>query len=239
MHTTQPNRRTGHFICRVRGGIVGVAAAAGVLMPVAAAVPAHAQTTKPYSTPGTYTLTVPQGVSQIRVVLTGAGGGGSMGTRNEAYMVPGSGGGGGATSFCTLAVRPGDTLTVTVGAGGAAPNGDGLSGTASSISYSGSGGASADAGGGGHTGPSGHGNAGGAGGFNATWCAGSDAGQDFGKDGAPSVGKDAGGAGGAPGAGVSSACPAGTGRGGNGANPAPPPHQRGLPGGNGCVVITY
>jgi hypothetical protein len=240
VNTPQPSRRTGNLFCRVRGGIVGVTAAAGVLLPVAGTAPAHAQAQKVYTAPGTYTLTTPNGVSQIRAVLTGAGGGGSMGTSTSIYLVPGSGGGGAATSFCTLAVHPGDILTITVGAGGAAPNGDGLSGTASSISYANADGASADTGGGGHTDPMGHGNAGGTGGMNATWCAGSDAGQHFGQDGAPGVGKkDVGGAGGAPGAGVSSACPADTGRGGNGANPAPAPYQRGFPGANGCVVLTY
>ncbi|GAA4605939.1 hypothetical protein GCM10023195_20920 [Actinoallomurus liliacearum] len=217
---------------------MGVAAAAGILLPVAGSVPAHAQTQKVYTAPGATTFTVPTGVSQIRVVLTGAGGGGSMGTGNTVYLSGGSGGGGGATSFCTLAVHPGDNMTITVGAGGAAPNGDGLAGTASSIAYANEGGASADAGGGGHTGPGGHEDAGGAGGMNATWCAGSDAGQNFGQAGTAGV-KDAGGPGGAPGAGVSSACPAGTGRGGNGADSAPAPYRRGFPGANGCVVLVY
>jgi hypothetical protein len=73
---------------------------------VAGTVSAHAQTQKVYATPGTNTLAVPTGASQIRVVLTGAGGGGSMGTSNTVYLPSGSGGGGGATSFCTLAVPP-------------------------------------------------------------------------------------------------------------------------------------
>ncbi|MCO5999373.1 glycine-rich domain-containing protein [Actinoallomurus rhizosphaericola] len=240
MHTNirQPGRRRGDLLCRVRGGVVNVAAAAGVVLPLAGAVPAHAETRRVYAAPGTTTFTVPTRVSRIRVVLTGAGGGGSMGTRNDAYLPSGSGGGGGATSFCTLAVHPGDTMTITVGAGGAAPNGDGLSGTASSVAYPNAGGASADAGGGGHTGPGGHGNAGGAGGMKATWCVGDDAGHNFGQDGTAGV-KDTGGPGGAPGAGVSNACPAGTGRGGNGADSAPAPFRRGFPGANGCVVLTY
>ncbi|GLY91741.1 hypothetical protein Airi02_096690 [Actinoallomurus iriomotensis] len=237
-HTPQPGRRTGNLFCRVRGGVVGVAAAAGVLLSTAGTVPAYAQTQRVYAAPGTNTFTVPTGVSRIGVVLTGAGGGGSMGTGNTVYLSGGSGGGGGATSFCTLAVQPGDQMTITVGAGGAAPNGDGLAGTASSVAYAGAGGASADAGGGGHTGPGGHDNAGGAGGMNATWCAGDDAGQNFGQAGTAGV-KDTGGPGGAPGAGVSSACPAGVGRGGNGADSAPAPYRRGFPGANGCVVLTY
>ncbi|WP_066944981.1 glycine-rich domain-containing protein [Microtetraspora fusca] len=130
-----------------------------------------------------YTFVVPAGVSKIRAALTGAGGGGgasAYGSRNRP-TTGGAGGGGGATAACTLAVRPGDTLTIAVGAGGTSAGAqDGKPGTNSTISYPNAGGASAE-GGGGYVN-----HQGGAGGYGATWCVGTDGGLTFGQAGTSS-----------------------------------------------------
>lgn len=67
-----------------------------------------------YTTPGSYTWTVPDGVTLIQIVATGGGGGASL---------PGTGSGGnggnGGMVTATLAVTPGDTLSLYVGGGGA------------------------------------------------------------------------------------------------------------------------
>jgi len=74
------------------------------------------------NTPGTYTFTVPAGVTQVTVETWGAGGRGGSGTQanlpspNDAFGTYG-GGGGGAYSRSTLNVTPGQILTYVVGAG--------------------------------------------------------------------------------------------------------------------------
>lgn len=65
-----------------------------------------------YSTPGTYTFTVPSAVSSINVVAVGAGGGGG------GFNSGGGGGGGGLGWKNNIAVSPGQTYTVVVGSGG-------------------------------------------------------------------------------------------------------------------------
>ncbi|NBR99945.1 MAG: DUF1566 domain-containing protein, partial [Actinobacteria bacterium] len=70
--------------------------------------------TQLFNTPGTYTWTVPAGVTAITVGAVGGGGGGSQKTTG------GSGGGGGLTSYSnSIAVTPGTTCTIIVGSGGA------------------------------------------------------------------------------------------------------------------------
>lgn len=86
-----------------------------------------------YGTPGTYTWTVPAGVTSIQVECWGSGGHGGNGgsTHTETYTgegwfltgsytdQPGGGGGGGAYSVrYALAVSPGQTFSVTVPVGG-------------------------------------------------------------------------------------------------------------------------
>ena len=68
-----------------------------------------------YGTAGTYTFTVPSGVSKISCVVVGSGG---LGNQN-GYGGPGvKGGGGGALSFTNcIPTTPGESLTVIVGAG--------------------------------------------------------------------------------------------------------------------------
>lgn len=66
-----------------------------------------------YTTPGTYTFTVPAGVTSLSIVGVGGGGGGAQNTTSP------SGGGGGMVKYTNnIAVTPGETLTVVIGAGG-------------------------------------------------------------------------------------------------------------------------
>jgi hypothetical protein len=77
-----------------------------------------------FTTPGTYSWTVPTDVTSINVVTVGggAGGGYSRGT--------GSGGGGGLAYVNFISVTPGETLTVGVGTGGKGQNFSGIGSTA-------------------------------------------------------------------------------------------------------------
>lgn len=90
----------------------------------------------PYTTAGTYTFTVPPTITSISAVCVGGGGGGggNDGDSDES----GGGGGGGALAYqISIAVTPGESLTVVVGAAGAAGgniNNDGIAGGTSSIS---------------------------------------------------------------------------------------------------------
>lgn len=65
-----------------------------------------------FSSPGTYTFTVPARVSTISAVAVGGGGGGSY------IWSYGAGGGGGTAWIAGLPVTPGETFTVGVGGGG-------------------------------------------------------------------------------------------------------------------------
>jgi len=89
---------------------------------------AIAQTTDVFSTPGTYTWTVPPCVTTITVQVWGGGGGGgaiwsrfdptqTSITSDEICTSAGGGGGGGFTTR-TYTVVPGQNYTVVVGAGG-------------------------------------------------------------------------------------------------------------------------
>ena len=80
-----------------------------------------------YLTAGTFTFTVPPAITSISAVCIGGGGGGAgADTRSGQGM---GGGGGGALCYGTIAVTPGEILSVTVGAGG---NGGGSGGAAGS-----------------------------------------------------------------------------------------------------------
>tara|TARA_B100000131_G_C18108647_1_gene608812 strand:+ start:130 stop:1707 length:1578 start_codon:yes stop_codon:yes gene_type:complete len=70
---------------------------------------------KEYTTSGTHTFEVPVGVTSISALCVGGGGGG--GGAGTAYADAGAGGGGGL-SYGTMAVTPGEYLTVVVGSGG-------------------------------------------------------------------------------------------------------------------------
>ena len=65
-----------------------------------------------YTTPGTYTWVAPAGVTSVSAVCVGAGGGG--------FRDGGGGGGGGLAWVNNIAVVPGQSYTVVVGAGGTA-----------------------------------------------------------------------------------------------------------------------
>ena len=84
-----------------------------------------AATTVPFTTPGSTTWTAPAGVTSVTVETRGGGGagGGSNSAANGA-----GGGGGGAYARSVIAVTPGNTYTVVVGAQGAAGTGAGGAG---------------------------------------------------------------------------------------------------------------
>ena len=84
-------------------------------------------TKKTYSNPGTYSFTVPAGVTKLRCEIAGAGGGGGSGKYwygsddsdlNEYGNAGGKGGNGNKWNG-TFTVSPGNTITITVGSGGA------------------------------------------------------------------------------------------------------------------------
>lgn len=77
----------------------------------------NTKTSIAYTTAGTYTWVAPAGVTSVSAVAVGSGGGGTAG---------GGGGGGGLGYRNNIAVTPGSSYTVVVGAGGVAtrsPNG--------------------------------------------------------------------------------------------------------------------
>jgi hypothetical protein len=78
-----------------------------------------------YTTAGTYTFTVPAGVTSVSTVCVGGGGGGAIGDGSNY----GSGGSGAGLAYGNnISVTPGESLTVIVGAGGGQSSGCGGSG---------------------------------------------------------------------------------------------------------------
>lgn len=73
---------------------------------------------KEYIVPGTYTWTVPLGVSSATVEMVAGGGGGGGSTEVGNGGAGGGGGSGGYKNF-TIALTAGETITISVGAGGA------------------------------------------------------------------------------------------------------------------------
>ncbi len=84
-----------------------------------AAFSLNAQTVLTYSNPGTYSFTVPGGITEITVECWGAGGGGGRSTSDNTGR---GGGGGGAYATKTFVVIPGEMYSLTVGAGGSGGN---------------------------------------------------------------------------------------------------------------------
>lgn len=81
-----------------------------------------------YTSAGTFTFTVPNGCTSISAVCIGGGGGGASSQDSDET---GAGGGGGALAYQTsIAVTPGESLTVVVGSAGAAGAGGGNNGGA-------------------------------------------------------------------------------------------------------------
>lgn len=97
--------------------------------------------------PGSYTFTVPAGVTRVRATCIGGGGGGQSGYRTgtgpRSPGVPtcGAVGGGGGAAIYVFTVTPGTTMSVSVGGGGAGGSGGsrrcGGSGGSTSVSYDG------------------------------------------------------------------------------------------------------
>ena len=72
-----------------------------------------------YTVPGTYVITIPSIITSVSIVCVGGGGGAMAGITNLGFSGS-SGGGGGALAYSnSVAVTPGQTMTITVGAGGA------------------------------------------------------------------------------------------------------------------------
>jgi len=72
-----------------------------------------------YTTPGTYTFTVPAGVTQVTALIVGAGGGGGRSDINGSGAAVAGGGGGGGVYIDSFTVVPNEEIAVVVGAGGA------------------------------------------------------------------------------------------------------------------------
>lgn len=77
-----------------------------------------------FSTSGSYSWTIPSGITSVTVTVTGGSGGGASGyyTYNAKFNTYtaqfGGDGGGGATAVNTFSVSSGNTLIIIVGAGG-------------------------------------------------------------------------------------------------------------------------
>lgn len=76
--------------------------------------------TQSYTTAGTYSFVVPNGIYSLTSTIVGGGGGGGGFYGNGDNHAGGGGGSGGFYSGQAIAVTPGETLTVVVGAGGLA-----------------------------------------------------------------------------------------------------------------------
>ena len=101
--------------------------------------PAYKKVT--YSTPGSFTFTVPAGVTKLRVEVAGGGGGG--GGADGIISGKGGNGGSGAKTNTTFAVTAGASVAVVVGAGGSSAykkNNGGTGGTSKAGSVSARGG---------------------------------------------------------------------------------------------------
>lgn len=102
-------------------------------------IPAYKKVT--YSTPGSFTFTVPAGVTKLRVEVAGGGGGGGGADGRSAGK--GGNGGSGAKTNTTFAVTAGASVAVVVGAGGSSAykkNNGGTGGTSKAGSVSARGG---------------------------------------------------------------------------------------------------
>jgi hypothetical protein len=88
-----------------------------------------------YTTAGTFTFTVPAGVTSISAVVIGGGGGGAGADNAQIRNETNGGGGGGGLAYGTISVTPGETLNITVGTGGngGAADGNGGAGGTSTI----------------------------------------------------------------------------------------------------------
>lgn len=99
---------TGEFAGTLRAGVLDLTSASG--------------STTSFTTPGTYTITVPVNKTSVRLTLQAGGGGGGGGNyRYYQNTYTGAGGGGGASAVVSFSgLTAGHVLEVTVGAGGVA-----------------------------------------------------------------------------------------------------------------------
>lgn len=114
--TTDDSRATAGRVKKHTGTIWAIAASG---------IPAYKKIT--YTTPGSFTFTVPAGVTKLRVEVAGGGGGGGGGVGARRYK--GGNGGSGAKTNTTIAVTAGANITVVVGAGGSGGTGGNNGGT--------------------------------------------------------------------------------------------------------------
>lgn len=84
-----------------------------------------------FTSPGTFSWTVPAGISKVKVYVTGGGASGGGGTRAQGGR--GGGGGAGGTVIQLCPVTPGNTISVVVGSGGGSTSGQGNNGGTSSF----------------------------------------------------------------------------------------------------------
>ena len=105
----------------LKGLILGRLIAGTALLLLSVSLYGQSSTIVDYDMPGTYTYTVPAGVTELVVECWGAGGGGSaaIGMKETGGRGAGAGGGGGAHAHSVISVSPGQVLTLVVGAGGA------------------------------------------------------------------------------------------------------------------------
>jgi len=78
-----------------------------------------------FTIPGTYSWTAPPNVTTISVVCVGGGGAGGSSPASSTFGYAGGGGGGGLAYKNNIAVTPGTSYTVVVGAGATVSSGDG------------------------------------------------------------------------------------------------------------------
>ncbi|WP_201829534.1 hypothetical protein [Microvirga zambiensis] len=127
-----------------------------VLNPGTADITNSFTTIQAYTVPGSYTFVVPAGIRRLYMEQVGGGGGGGGGNQGAGGF---SGGGGGAGGYVVSgqSVNPGDSVSITVGDGGAGGagttvGGQGAAGQSSVISLGGSFTITAAGGGGGNVG---------------------------------------------------------------------------------------
>ncbi|MCX6171238.1 MAG: YDG domain-containing protein, partial [Flavobacterium sp.] len=83
------------------------------------------------TTPGTYSYTVPAGVTSIKIQAWGAGGAGGSAQAATSLTMRAGGGAGGSYATTTISVTSGDVINYTVGAGGAGSTSGFVNATAS------------------------------------------------------------------------------------------------------------
>ena len=85
----------------------------------------NAPTSQSFTSTGGHTFSVPTGVTAVEVLVVGGGGAGSGANGQNGTDGGGGGGAGGLVFAPAYPVTPGGSVSVTVGAGGASPNGYG------------------------------------------------------------------------------------------------------------------